>query len=314
MTRVLITGATGQIGSALVALAPASLEIYSAARSLDADQPGHCAVDLSDPAAVNELLSDIRPEIIINAAAWTDVDAAEEQPDAAEILNAQLPRRLAEYALGNEALLVHYSTDYVFDGQQATPYSEADPVNPAGAYGRTKLAGEQAVLASGAAALILRTSWVYGGPTRNFLDTIAGKLRAGGSLRVVDDQHGCPTWGRDIAACTWHALAQLWPVQEGFKPALYHLAGVDESSWYAFAQRIETELGQLDMLPYDPQIASKVTPCGTAEYPRPAPRPANSRLNSDRFSRTFDCRPQGWDSVRQCLRRQVKVIQENNAC
>lgn len=302
MTRVLITGATGQIGSALAELAPAAVQVAQAARSMQSGQFGEYAVDLSRAEAVRQLLADTQPDIIINAAAWTDVDGAEQQPEAAEILNAQLPVWLAGYAGQNNRLLVHYSTDYVFAGTKTGPYNESDSTDPTGVYGQTKLAGERAILSSEAPALILRTSWVYGGPTGNFLSTIAGKLMAGDRLRVVNDQHGCPTWSRDIAACTWHAVERLWPVQQGFKPAVYHLAGADDGSWFDYARHIETELARLELLTHDPQIDSHVSACTSAEYPRPAPRPANSRLDSRRFRQTFDCHPRGWNAVRECLR------------
>ncbi len=302
MTRVLITGATGQIGSALIAQAPATAELFLAARSLDADQPGNCLIDLSERSLVDQMLVQVKPRVIINTAAWTNVDAAETDSDAAHIMNAELPAWLADYAGQTDTLLVHYSTDYVFDGNQSQAYMEIDQVNPQTVYGRTKLAGERAISNRQVAALILRTSWVYGGPTGNFLSTIAGKLIAGEQLHVVDDQFGCPTWSWDIAGCTWAALEKVLPVQQAFNTSIYHLAGDTAGSWYDFARQIETELAELGRLAYDPQLGSAVSPCATTKYPRPAPRPTYSVLDSGNFAKQFGRRPRGWQAVGDCLR------------
>ncbi len=315
MPRVLITGATGQIGSALVTLAPAQYSVHQVARSLQGQSAnGQYRADLSDRATVQRLLESIKPDIIINAAAWTNVDAAEQHQEAANTLNAELPRWLAEYTNQQNGLLIHYSTDYVFTGNQSNAYIETDATIPVGVYGQSKLAGEQAILESNDKALILRTSWVYGGPTGNFLDTIAKKLLAGDDLKVVNDQIGCPTWSRDIAACSWQALAQLWPVQQEFNQSVYHLAGTDHGSWYDFAIQIEQGLSHLELLSYNPRITSHVSPCNTDEYPRPAPRPAFSLLNSNRFLQQFGCLPKGWGSVHQCLQTYAKEDKEQIKC
>lgn len=315
MSRVLITGATGQIGSALAALAPTQYQIHQVARSLNSQLDNqHYSTDLSDQTAVQQLLQSIQPQIVINAAAWTDVDAAEQHSQEAHTLNAELPRWLAEYTGQQNSLLIHYSTDYVFTGDQSNAYIETDATIPVGVYGQSKLAGEQAILESNAKALILRTSWVYGGPTGNFLDTIAKKLLAGDHLKVVNDQIGCPTWSRDIAACSWQALARSWPVQQGFSQDVYHLAGADYGSWYDFAIQIEQSLSSLELLPYNPQITSHVSPCGTEEYPRPAPRPAFSLLNSNRFLQQFGCQPGGWNSVFECLQGYAKEYKDQIKC
>ncbi len=275
--------------------------MYLAARSLDIGNSNCFAVDLSNHSRVERLLDEVQPEVIINAAAWTDVDGAEAHADQAYRLNAELPGWLAAYAASSSAMLVHYSTDYVFAGDQSQPYVETDPVSPRTVYGESKLTGEQAVTEQRAAALILRTSWVYGGPSRNFLSTIAAKLAAGEELKVVDDQLGCPTWSRDIAACTWTAVSQILPVQQAFSPVIYHLAGDEACSWYDFARKIETELAGLGCLPYDAYRKSAVSPCSTDEYPRPAARPGYSVLNSGNFAAQFGRTAGGWQSVRQCL-------------
>lgn len=305
MNRVLLTGATGQVGTAILKLAPENMQMHCASR----DPSGLAAhalypADLSIPAEVQSLLKQVQPAIIINAAAWTDVDGAEQYPEAAHRLNADLVQLLADYADKNKALLVHYSTDYVFAGDHLSAYLEPDSTKPKTVYGRTKLAGEQVLRASSATSLTFRTSWVYGGPTGNFLDTIRRKLIAGDVLKVVDDQIGCATWSRDIAACTWCALVQH-SVHDSFSSDLYHLAGADSGSWYEFACRIESQLGLQGLLSYDPNAASRVSPCSSAEYSRPAPRPINSVLNCDKFDTMFGQRPAGWASVDQCLQELI---------
>jgi len=299
--KVLLTGASGQIGTALRRLQPAGVKMVSLLRQsqLDAtavkdDHGGHrVVIDLRDTDDLTALLQQQRFDVIINAAAWTAVDAAEQQADAAWQMNAELPGLLAEHARDQDALLLHFSTDYVHDGSNQAACLEADTPTPLNVYGRSKLAGDCAIIASGCRHLILRTSWVYGGPSRNFLHTIAARLCQGQPLQVVDDQRGCPTWSMDIARCSWQALASN-AIQQGFNPGLYHLAGVDAMSWYDFALEIQSQLAAVQALPDTVSLSA----CASHAYPQQATRPAAVVLDSSAFQRRFGCSAGGRAAIR----------------
>jgi dTDP-4-dehydrorhamnose reductase len=231
----------------------------------------------------------LRPAIIVNAAAYTAVDQAESEPGPACLVNAEAPEALARAAKELGALLVHYSTDYVFDGEKTGTYREEDPANPLGVYGRTKLEGERAIQASGCEHLIFRTSWVYGARGRNFLLTMMRLARERDELRVVDDQRGAPTWSRMIAETTAQALARRG---DGGPSGLYHLSGGGETTWFGFTRAIVETMG----------LNPRLTPITTADYPLPARRPANSLLCNDRLERDFGLRLPDWrESLRLCL-------------
>jgi len=237
--------------------------------------------DLADPRALRELVKRVRPAIIVNAAAYTAVDGAESNEALASRINAEGPGALADAAREQNAWLVHYSTDYVFDGKGG-PYTETDATNPINAYGRTKQAGEDAIQRSGCQHLIFRGSWVYGARGGNFLRTILRLARERESIGVVNDQKGAPTWSRTIADVTAAVLVRL--DERGYDPALsgiYHLANSGEATWYEFASLIVDETRELR------QSSPRVQPITTAEYPTPARRPADSRLNTSRLTSTF---------------------------
>jgi dTDP-4-dehydrorhamnose reductase len=251
---------------------------------------------------VRRLLDEVRPDIIVNAAAFTAVDQAEREPAVARAINASAPALLAEDAARRGALLIHYSTDYVFDGAKAEPYDEADRTNPLNAYGRSKLEGEEAVRASGAGHLILRTSWVYSSRGSNFLRTILRLAAERDELRVVADQIGAPTWARFLAEATALALRQAMQERRsgGFESGVLHLAAAGETSWHGFASAI---LERARRLPDAPALRLKaLTPITTAEYPLPAARPASSRLSTDRFRARFGLEIPAWETGLQlCL-------------
>lgn len=303
--KVLLTGASGQLGSALRRSRSAGVQLVCTSRRPLAQEPvlagqpcdQSVVVDLSDTHAVRAMLQQHHFDIIINAAAWTAVDAAEQQPQAVWQLNAELPAQLAAYACEQDALLLHYSTDYVYDGSKQAAYVETDLPAPLNVYGRSKLAGDQAIIDSGCRHLILRTSWVYGGPSGNFLHTIAQRLCQGQPLRVVNDQIGCPSWSMDIARCSWQALSSV-SVQPGFNPGLYHLAGNDAMSWYDFALEIQSELLAAQAL----ADSSGVSACTSAEYPQQAKRPAAVALDCSGFQRRFDCHTGGRAAIRAATR------------
>lgn len=221
--KILVCGHNGQVAQALAT----QLAGLGAIHLLGRDQ-----LDLARPQALREPLRQLAPDLIINAAAYTAVDQAESEPEAAYAINADAPRVLAEEALRLGAPLIHYSTDYVFDGCKATPYTEADRPNPLSIYGRSKLAGEQAIAAVDGEHLILRTSWVYSLHGRNFLLTMQRLLQEKPQLRVVDDQIGAPTWAASIATST-RALIERWQAGQAGAWGTYHLTAQGETSWFA---------------------------------------------------------------------------------
>jgi len=286
--RVLLFGSTGQVGGAL-------RPRLQAAHTLTALDRSGC--DLSDLRAVREVIGDLRPDIVVNAAAWTAVDRAEAEPEAARAINAQAPGTMAAAAREAGALFVHYSTDYVFDGRQRRPWRENDPPAPLGAYGLSKLEGERAVAAVGGAHLILRTSWVYGLTGHNFLRTMLRLAGEREELAVVDDQIGAPTWSEAIAQATVEAIAR-WLAEPGMRAqrqGLFHLAAGGQTSWCGFARAIFELAPDLPRWP-------RVRAIGTADYPLPAPRPAWSVLDCSRLEAAFGIRMAGWrEALQACL-------------
>jgi dTDP-4-dehydrorhamnose reductase len=286
--RILLTGANGQVGWELQrALAPLG-EIVALDRS---------RLDLAQAHALRETVRAIAPQVIVNAAAYTAVDRAESEPELARAINAIAPGILAEEAQRLDALLVHYSTDYVFDGTKSEPYVEADPTNPLSVYGRTKLEGERAIGASGCRHLTLRTSWVYGARGSNFLLTMLRLARERRSLRIVDDQIGAPTWCREIAQATAALLTRPDLAAPG-ADGLYHLTASGATSWFGFATAIfdSAEMARLGITP----PALEAIP--TSGYPTPARRPANSRLDCSCLLSSAGVRLAAWDAaLARCL-------------
>ncbi len=298
MSRILLLGANGQVGFELHRSLVALGELVAATRTgvLPGGAAGTCA-DLSRPAELPALLDRIAPRIVVNAAAYTAVDRAESEPDAARLANADAPDALARWCAANDALLVHYSTDYVFDGRSERPWREDDPSAPLGVYGRSKLAGEQAIRASGCRHLIFRTAWVYAARGHNFLRTM---LRLGAErdeLRVVADQRGAPTPARWLAAATTAVLAG--PIrQRDDALGTFHMVASGETSWHGFAEAIFTDAVQAGLLPRAP----RVVPIASSDYPTPAARPAWSVLATDRLAAVHALRLPDWrDGVRQVI-------------
>lgn len=287
--KVLITGANGQVGWALQrALAPLGDVV-----ALDLHD-----LDLTQFDALRDGVRAIAPGVIVNAAAYTAVDRAESEPELARTVNAIAPGVLAEEAHRLDGVLVHYSTDYVFDGTKSEPYVETDSPNPLNAYGRTKLEGERAIGASGCRHFTLRTSWVYGARGSNFLLTmlrLAKERRP--SLRIVDDQIGAPTWCQEIATATAALLARRDLAAPGAE-GLYHLTARGATTWFGFARAIfaSPELAQLGLMP----PALEAIP--SSAYPTPARRPANSRLDCARLARSAGIELAPWDeALRRCM-------------
>jgi dTDP-4-dehydrorhamnose reductase len=279
---VLITGAAGQVGSALVASVPPQTEL----QALDQRQ-----LDISDARAVRAAVTAFRPHVIINAAAYTAVDKAEAEPKLAAAANAKAPGHLAEAAWALKGCrLIHISTDYVFDGRADEPYKPSDAPHPLSVYGRTKLAGEQAVLdVLAERAVVLRTAWVYAPRGRNFLLTMLRLMREHGAVRVVADQKGTPTAAASIARALW-CIAQHSSVQ-----GVLHWTDAGVASWHEFAQAIAEDALAAGLLPQ----AVQVTPIATVEYPTAAHRPANSVLDTRASVALLGIHPKPW---RQSLR------------
>lgn len=269
--RILLTGATGQVGWELRrTLAP-----LGEVKAFD-----RFGLDLADTPVLVATVRALQPEVIVNAAAYTAVDKAEAERDLAFAINATAPRVLAEEAKRIGALLVHYSTDYVFDGEKADPYVESDATRPINAYGASKLAGEQAIQKSACRHLILRTSWVYGPRGKNFYLTMLRLARERPELKVVDDQVGAPTSSLEIARATAMLLGKS-------AQGLYHMTAAGETSWYGFARAILERVG----------IATPVVAIPTAEYPTPAKRPRNSRLDCARLRSEHGVSLAHWDQA-----------------
>ncbi|MGB9130315.1 MAG: dTDP-4-dehydrorhamnose reductase [Thiobacillus sp.] len=277
--RILLTGVNGQVGWELQrTLAPLG-EVIAADRSV---------LDLADTAGIRRCVAAIAPDLIVNPAAYTAVDKAESEPELAHAINADAPGELAACGIP----LVHFSTDYVFDGRKAGAYTEDDTPNPLGVYGASKLAGEQAVARAGIPHLILRTSWVYGLRGRNFLLTMQRLARERESLSVVDDQFGAPTWSRLIAEATALTIARwLERTDQTATSGLYHLSCDGRTSWHGFTAAILEHLAQTDTK------LAKLSAIPTSGYPTPAARPANSQLNCGKLAATFGVRLPDWENA-----------------
>jgi dTDP-4-dehydrorhamnose reductase len=286
--KILLTGKNGQVGWELQrTLAPLG-EIIAVDRQ---------ALDLTSPDAIRALIREVKPALIVNPAAYTAVDKAESEPEIAMAVNGIAPGIMAEEAKKLGAAMVHYSTDYVFDGSKATPYSEDDAPCPINVYGRTKLAGEQAIQAAGIPHLILRTSWVYGSRGKNFLLTVMRLAAERDELKIVDDQIGAPTSCRMIAEVTGQILAQcyspLTPHPAPLAPfsGLYHLTAAGQTSWHGFTAAILENHARLTGAP-----SPRLSPIPTSAYPLPAPRPHYSVMSNDRLQLTFGVAIPSWQN------------------
>jgi dTDP-4-dehydrorhamnose reductase len=292
--RVVLLGASGQVGSELLAALGRGAQVAAFGRS---------DLDLRDAAGLRTRLIDLRPDLVLNAAAYTTVDQAESERDLAFAVNATAPGVMAECMRELGGVLVHYSTDYVFDGTKAEAYVEDDLPAPRSVYGASKLAGEQAVAAAGAAHLILRTSWVYDLRGRNFLNTIRRLAAQRPELRIVDDQFGAPTWARWIARATLQVVDRCMqsPVSRDRLRSewggVYHLTAGGRTTWHGFAGEIVELLAGRGLLPRVP-----VVPIATAQYPLPAARPANSVLSNAKVREVFGVEQVDWRTqLRECL-------------
>jgi dTDP-4-dehydrorhamnose reductase len=288
--KILINGQNGQVSRALQRRLGDVGELIVLGR----DQ-----LDLAQPDHIRRQVQTVRPDLIINAAAHTAVDQAESEPELAFAINATGPGVLAEEALALGIPLIHYSTDYVFDGSKTEPYNEDDAPNPLGVYGKSKLAGEQAITAVQGQHLILRTSWVYSTHGRNFLLTMQRLLQEKPELRIVADQIGAPTWAGTIANSTV-ALIERWQAGHAGAWGTYHLTARGETSWFGFAQAIG------DALREQGKPCANLLPIPSSDYPTPAARPLNSRLDCSRLQREWGVSQPDWQTaLRECLADQA---------
>ncbi|MCS4157946.1 dTDP-4-dehydrorhamnose reductase [Salinibacter ruber] len=287
---ILLLGATGQVGHALRrTLAPLGA----------VHAPGRAAVDLADLTSVRAAVRELGPDLVVNAAAYTDVDGAEEELERAARINAEAPRVLAEAAQEAKAWLVHYSTDYVFGGGKRAPYTEADAPNPTSVYGRTKRDGEAAIQAVGGRHVILRTSWVYSRRRSNFVRTMLGLARENDRLTVVDDQIGVPTWAGWCAEATASICERLLAEDDAALSGLYHLTGTGQTSWYGLARAVFAQFGRTG-------VAAQ--PVSSGEYETAAPRPAYTVLDSSRVRAAFGVPTTTWSEQLSRFRRHVASL------
>ncbi len=288
--RILVTGVGGQVGFELTRSLQGLGQVVAADRAM---------LDLSDPDRIRAVVRDLRPSLIVNPAAYTAVDQAERDEAAAMRINAVAPGILAEEAKVLGAALIHYSTDYVFDGTKAAPYRETDTPLPQNVYGRSKLEGERAIAAVGGASIVFRTSWVYGTRGRNFLLTMLRLAAERSELKIVADQMGSPTWSNTIATLTAHVAARAFAAVDpaewwAARSGVYHLTAGGETSWHGFASAI-MELAV-------PAPRPVVLPIASSEFPTPARRPANSRLSNDKLAQTFGLAAPDWrEALTLCL-------------
>jgi dTDP-4-dehydrorhamnose reductase len=295
--RLLVTGGSGQVGGALLrTLAPLG-EVIALDRA---------ELDLVNADSIRHAMREVQPRWVVNAGAYTAVDKAESEHELARAINTVAPGVFGEEAKKIGAAVIHFSTDYVFNGEKSTPYIETDATGPLNVYGRSKLEGERGLAASGAAHLIFRTSWVYGATGKNFLRSILRMAQEREVLRIVADQHGAPTWSEELARMTARAIAHLEETAKAVSlenrvaaaSGVYHATGSGETTWFAFAQAIVEEARERHP---NAKLAA-VEPIATAEYPTPAPRPKNSRLDCGKLERTFGWRMTEWrDSVRRVV-------------
>jgi len=298
VTKVVVLGPTGQVGWELVR----SLQGFGEVSAVERTQ-----LDLSDPQRVSALIDALKPSWVVNCAAYTQVDAAETEPERAKLINSDAVGAMASACARINATLVHYSTDYVFDGTKSSAYDENDRAEPLGAYGRTKLLGEEAIRASGASHLILRTSWIYAARGANFLQTMIRLARERDEIQIVDDQFGAPTWARFVAVATasmmWQAKRDVSTKERVRSGATVHLCNEGHTSWHGFATEIFKFMSAVG------SRVPRILPVSTEHYGARAPRPRNSRLDISLLKRQWGVEPPNWRvSLRMCL-EEVTMLQ-----
>lgn len=292
MVKILLTGVNGQVGHELLKMLTSLAEVIAVTRQ---------EMDLSNQTCMLQVLEKYQPTIIVNSAAYTAVDKAESEQEQAYLINYDAPKTMAQWAAAHNALLVHYSTDYVFDGTKEGCYVEEDTPNPQSVYGKSKLLGEQAIRQSGAKYLIFRTSWVFGVHGHNFLKTIIRLATERERLNVVADQYGAPTSAHLIAQVTTQVLAQYLQKQQFKAYGLYHLTTTGQTTWHEYAQFIVKKIQLKQSLILE---KTKIIAVPSIEYPTPAKRPLNSRLSCQKLQQQFAIQLADWqDEVSNVLQQ-----------
>lgn len=302
--KTLLLGGSGQLGSELIPLLSARGQLCVTDRCKPASPINNwLELDISDGSKLEDLLNRLQPGLIVNAAAYTAVDQAEADKETAFKINAELPSRLAAWANKNDARLMHYSTDYVFDGTQTRPYLEEDRPNPQSVYGQSKLAGEQALVKSGCRFITLRTSWVYSSHGKNFVLSMLELARKGLSLKIVNDQVGCPTSAKNLALASDAVIADWNSKANDHDSGVYHFCDDRKLSWYDFAGMIFGFAVRAGLLESDPDI----TPVPSSEFRQAAERPKWSVLDSNRFQKTFNFQPASFEQSLQTVIDEIKT-------
>ena len=302
--NILLTGAAGQLGSELLPLLSGRGNLTATDRSKHVSSTVNWVeMDIGNGAQLEALLNRLQPALIVNTAAYTAVDQAEADPDTAFEINAELPARLADWSKRNDARLLHYSTDYVFDGETSRPYLETDTPNPQNIYGESKLAGERAIEAAACKHVTLRTSWVYSSHGKNFVLSMLELARKGTSLKVVDDQHGCPTWARNLAYASI-AVIDAWQTSaHAGSKGVFHYCDDRSLSWFDFARVIFRNAIKAGILDGEPALA----PVPGSEFPQPARRPRCSVLDTGRINSVFGIKPAAFESSLQAVIDEIKT-------
>ena len=299
MPKLLVTGREGQLAQSLLECATPAVTVIAVGRP---------ELDLADPPSIRRALMAYRPDVVVNAAAYTHVDEAEREPDEAVRINARGAGCVGEACADAGIPLIHISTDYVFDGEKSSPYVESDAAGPLNAYGRSKLAGEQAVSEACPRHIILRTGWIYSPFGRNFVTTMLRLAETRSEISVVDDQHGTPTYAPDLAAAILAIAQHVVDQKEGADLwGLYHLSAEGETTWCGLAREVFRRAKEHG----GPTVS--VRPIPTSAYPTPARRPLNGRLDAGKLARTFGLRLPHWTTgVERCVRRLCTAIQQGS--
>ena len=304
--KILLTGCCGQLGQELRKQLLPLGRLYATDYKIPQDENQIFALDLTDRGALLRILDKLQPDVIVNTAAWTAVDAAESQPEPANTINVKVPQIMAEWAVANDALLFHYSTDYVFDGNSTKPWKETDIALPVSVYGQSKLDGERVIINSGCRHIIVRTSWVYSSHSNNFVRTMLKLAESRDSLQIVNDQRGCPTLAKNVAIVTTQILEQLQSASGEDLSGIYHYTDNQDLVWCEFANQIFARALKANLISKSPNVH----PVDSSIFQTPAKRPHYSILNCAKIEQVFGIKK---SSLEQALDSCLADIQKHAA-